>query len=307
MKLELRQLRYFVAVAEELNFTRAAERVFLSQPALSHQVRGLEETLGVKLLLRTSRRVELTDAGRDLLKLAKETLTNLEHGVAELRQKAGLERVRFRIGFTEYANYSSIPRIIERFREAHPDVLLEHQEGSTLEQLTALREGRLDAGFFLANMDENDEQLGAETLWSEPFVLALPEAHPLAANERVPMRALAGERLIVNSRTISPGTHDYILELCRRAGFEPELVVNEGPHIYTFSSMARLVASGVGVFLVVKTLSQIGFPGVVFRPLVDPEPAMDIVLSWRRGDESAYLKTLRALTRQEFKIDFYRE
>lgn len=300
MKLELRQLRYFVAVAEELNFTRAAKRVFLSQPALSHQVRGLEETLGVKLLLRTSRRVELTEAGCDLLKLAKETLALLEHGVAELRQKAGAEQARFRVGFTEYANYTPIPRIIERFSLEQPEVRLEHLEGSTLEQLTALREGRLDAGFFLANMDQNDPQLESETLWSEPFVLALLEAHPLATRETVPVRALEGERLIVNARSISPGTHDYILTLCRSAGFEPELVLNEGPHIYTFSSMARLVSSGVGVFMVVKTLAQVGFPGVVFRPLTDPEPKMDIVLCWQRGDTSEALKALVALTRQQF-------
>lgn len=298
MKLELRQLRYFVAVAEELNFTRAAERVFLTQPALSHQIRGLEETLGVKLFERSSRHVELTEAGRDLLKLAKETIETLDQGVADLRRKAGVERERFRIGFTEYANYSAIPQVVTHFAELHPDLLLEQREGSTLEQITALKEGSLDAGFFLATL--NDETLESLTLWSEPFVLALAETHPLAAREAVPVRALDGERLMVNAPTISPGTYEYIVDLCRRAGAVPKLILNEGPQIYTFSSMARLVASGVGVFMVVRTLAQLGFPGVVFRPLVEPEPTMDVVLSWRRGDDSEYLSTLVALARQEF-------
>lgn len=299
MKLELRQLRYFVAVAETLNFTRAAERVFLTQPALSHQIRRLEETLEVKLFRRSSRHVELTDAGQELLRLAKETLETLERGVAEIRRKAGAERGRFRIGFTEYANYSAIPQVVTRFAETHPDLLLEQREGSTLEQITALKAGDLDAGFFLATL--NDEALESVILWSEPFVLVLSETHPLARLESVPVRALDGERLMVNARSISPGTYDYILELCRRAGATPELVPNEGPQIYTFSSMARIVASGVGVFMVVRTLAQIGFPGVVFRPLIEPEPAMDVVLSWRRGESSEQLKTLITLARQMFR------
>ena len=301
MKLELRHLRYFVAVAEELNFTRAAERLFLSQPALSYQIRQLEEHLGLKLFERSSRHVHLTEAGRELLELAKKTLEQLEMGVAQLQQKASVERTHFRLGFTEYANYTAIPRVLERFAAAHPKMQLEHQEGSTLEQIGALKEGRLDAGFFLANLDEDNEALESLALWSEPFILALSEKHPLARLETVPVRALAGEKLIVNSRTISPSTHDYILSVCRYAGIEPELVINEGPHIYTFSSMARLVASGVGVFMVVRTLEPIGFPSVVFRPLVEPEPAMDIVLAWRRGDASAQLKSLIALTQQVLK------
>ncbi len=298
MKLELRQLRYFVAVAEELNFSRAAERVFLTQPALSHQVRRLEETLGLKLFARSSRHVELTDAGHELLALARETLERLDQGVTDIRRRAGVESARFRIGFTEYANYSAISQIVTRFAARHPDLRLEQREGSTLEQISALKEGTLDAGFFLATLQ--DDALEALPLWREPFVLALSETHPLARLEAIPVRALDGVQLMVNARTISPGTYDYIIETCRRAGATPKLIPNEGPQIYTFSSMARLVASGVGVFMVVKTLEQIGFPGVVFRSLIDPEPAMDVVLSWRRGNPLEALQSLIELTGEQY-------
>lgn len=299
MKLELRQLRYFVAVAEELNFTKAAARVFLSQPALSHQIRQLEEELSVKLFARTSRHVELTEPGRDLLDLAKGTLETLESGIAQLRRKAGVEGCLLRLGFTEYANYGLVPQIVQRFIAQHPGIRVEQIEGSTLEQITALREGHLDVGFFLATA--SDPELDTRLLWREPFMLALPESHPLAALEVVPFKALGGQRLIVNGRAQSPGMYNFISRLCHEAGAQPELVVNEGPHLYTFSGVSRLVASGVGAFLIVATLAKVGFPGVVFRPLADPEPLLDFVMSWRRNDPSADVRALIELTRMQVR------
>lgn len=290
MRLELRQLRYFVAVAEEKNFTRAARRVFVTQPALSHQIRRLEEDLGVKLLERSSRHVELTEAGRDLLALARQTLTGLERGVEELRRKAGVGRTVLRVALTEYGNYGPLPEAIRRFAERHPDVRLEQIEANTLAQQAELRAGRLDVGFYLET--SRDPDLSSEVLWREPLVLALPATHRLARLERIPFRLLDGEPLILNSRRHAPGMHDYILRLCREAGARPRVRENEGPQIYTFGGVARLVAEGAGLFPIVATLARVGFPGVAFRPLCDPEPSLPIVAAWRRDDPSPLVRGL---------------
>jgi DNA-binding transcriptional LysR family regulator len=299
--MELRQLRYFVAVAEELNFSRAAGRVYLSQPALSQQIRKLEEELGVELFHRKGRRVELTEAGQVLLEGARQTLVQIEQIVRRVREVSGAESSRLKVGFPEYANHTLVADILQAFQERYPDVKLEQHETfllqQTLWQVSELRNGELDVGFLLLPIDE--DALALERVLGIELVAALPEGHPLAAKKEVPMQALAGERLILFSRRFHPGCYDYIVGCCREAGFDPDVVQRNEPQLYSGATTYRMVASGAGVGIVAVPLVSASRPvGVVFRPLREPTPVLDLAVAWRRDDPSPNLLTFLEVVRQ---------
>ena len=305
--MELRHLRYFVAVAEELNFSRAAERVYLSQPALSQQIRKLEEELGVNLLYRTKRRVELTEAGRVLLEGSRPALVQIEQTARAARAAGGVEGSRLRVGFPEYANHTLVADILQAFRKRYPDVELEEHEmfllQQTSRQVSRLRSGALDVGFLLLPVD--DEALTLERVLGIELVAALPEDHPLAAREGVLMRELAGERLIMFPRRFHPNSYDYIMECCREAGFNPDVVQKNEPQLYSGATTYRMVSSGVGIGIVaVPVVSSTSRPvGVVFRPLREPTPVLNLAAAWRRGDTSpslqAFLDVVHEFVRQD--------
>jgi DNA-binding transcriptional LysR family regulator len=298
--MELRQLKYFVAVAEELNFGRAAERVYLTQPALSQQVRKLEEDLGVTLFRRTRRQVELTEAGQALLKGARRILVEIEQTVRTVREVGGAGSSRLRVGFPEYANHTPVAEILRTFEKRHPGVELEQHEWfllqHTLQLVGRLRNGELDVGFLLLPVD--DDALAYQHVLRIEIVAAIPEDHPLAAEKEVPLRALAGERLILFSRRFHPMHYDHIVECCREAGFVPNIVQKYEPQVYSGPTTYRMVASGAGIGIVVPPLVITSRPpGVVFRPLREPTPTLDLVAAWRRSDPSpnlqAFLKVVR--------------
>lgn len=299
--MELRQLRYFIAVAEELNFGRAAVRLYLSQPALSQQIGKLEGDLGVKLFHRTKRRVELTEAGQVLLKGARQALVQVEQTVRAAREAGGAESSRLKVGFPEYVNHTPVAEMLRAFRMRHPHVELEEHEMFLLQQtprqVNALRNGTLDIGFCLLPVE--DDALALERVLGIELVAALPEDHPLTAGKEVPMAALAGERLILFSRKFHPNSYDYIVACCKEAGFVPDVVERNEPQLYSGATTYRMVASGNGIAIVAAPLALVSRPsGVVFRPLREPTPTLDLVAAWRREDPSPNLKAFLELIRE---------
>lgn len=299
--MELRQLRYFVAVAEELNFSRAAGRMYLSQPALSQQIHKLERELGVWLFDRTNNRIGLTEAGETLLEGARRVLAQVEQTTRATREAGGADRSHLGVGFPEYANHTFVADILQAFQERRPSVDLEEHEmftlQETLQQIDGLKGGSLDAGFLLAPI--GDEELDSEHVLDIELVAAIPEKHPLAASDEVRMGDLAGERIILFSRRFHPYCYDYVVGCCREAGFEPDVVQRKEPQLYSGATTYRMVASGFGIAIVARPLvSPSRLPGVVFRSLQEPAPVLDLAVTWRKKDPSPTLQAFLEVVRE---------
>jgi DNA-binding transcriptional LysR family regulator len=290
--LELRHLRYFVAVAEELHFGRAAARLHMAQPPLSRQIQQLEAEVGVPLFERTKRRVQLTSAGRVFLAEARATLAQAERAVEEARRAGRGEIGQLTVGFIGAASYSVLPRVLQAFRAAFPDVELVFHEMTTDDQLRALREGRLALGFVRPPVA--DPVLAAETILREPLLAALPEGHALARQDTVALGALAGERFVLFPRPLAPDLYDQILQLCQSAGFQPA-VAQEAVQMQT---VVRLVAAGTGVALVPASVQQLHQAGVAYRPLHDATAEVQMAVAWRRADPSAAVRHFLRVTQE---------
>jgi DNA-binding transcriptional LysR family regulator len=299
--MELRQLKYFVAVAEESNFSRAAGRMYLSQPALSQQIRKLERELGVVLFHRTKSYVELTEAGRTLLEGARRALVLVEQAAREAREVGGAEARHLKVGFPEYANHTPVADALQTFRRRYPYVELEEHETftlqETLQQIEKLHHGMLDVGFMLK--PEEDSVLEQEHVLNIELVAALPEGHPLADADEIPLKDLSDEHLILFSRSFHPRSYDYVVACCRRAGFEPKVVQRKEPQLYSGATTYRMVASGIGVGIVARpVVSGYRQYDVVFKPLKDPAPALQLVAAWRHDDTSFNLRSFLEVVRE---------
>lgn len=272
--MEFRHIRYFLAAAEELHFTRAALKLNVAQPALSQQIKQLEDELGTQLFHRLTRGVELTDAGLAFLPFARSSLLSAEQGVTAARRAAKGELGHLRIGFTSSASFNPLVRsAIGRFRDGYPDIDLELQEQATTVLLKSLRDGRLQLAFARPADDEitglRSTPLPDEELWA-----ALPENHRFAEKEYVNLRQLSQERFIVYPRTNGRHLYDAIIAACSKAGFSPR-VVQEAPQL---SSTINLVASGVGIALVPASMRHISAPGVAYRRLEKLAPIASMKL-----------------------------
>ena len=299
--MELRHLRYFVAVAEELNFSRAAGRMYLSQPALSQQIRKLEQELGVLLFYRTKNHVALTEPGRALLQGARRVLVLVEQTAREVREVGGAEARHLRVGFPEYANHTPVADALQTFRRRHPCVELEEHETftlqETLQQLDKLHRGALDVGFMLRPAE--DEAIEVEQVLDIELVAALPRGHPLAGRDVLSMRELSEERLILFSRGFHPRSYDYVIACCREAGFEPKVVQRKEPQLYSGAATYRMVASGIGVGIVARPVVSGDRPhDVIFKPLQDPAPVLELVAAWRRDCPSSNLQSFLEIIRE---------
>jgi DNA-binding transcriptional LysR family regulator len=294
--MELRHLRYFVAVAEEGHVTRAAERLGIQQPPLSQQIHALERELDVQLFRRKPRGVELTPAGRALLDEARAILARTDEAVAATKRAAQGEAGRIGIGFTSSASFHPfVPRVIRAFREAHPLVALVLEESGTTELVAALRAQTIDAAFVRSPVGESDD-LFVRPLFDEPMVAALPSGHVLsAASAALPLAALAGETFILYRRPVGPGLHDAIIAACDRAGFSPR-IGQEAPRML---STLSLVAAGLGVTVVPASMSRLEAEGVAYRPL---DPAAELTaplnLAYRRDEISAAVRRFVALVQR---------
>lgn len=282
--MELRQLRYFVAVAEERSFGRAARRLRLSQPPLSMQIKGLEEELGVKLLERSTRRVALTDAGRAFLEKAREILDGVEEARAEAGgADAGL-RGRLEVGFISSATLSLLPQAIRLFRERFAGVELELKELTSAQQVEALYEGEILAG--LVRLPLRAAGIRFEPVLEEPLVVALPSGHHLEKLERVPLEAVVDLPLIFFTRQLIPGFHAQIVELFGRVGAFPN-VVQHAVHLQT---IVGLVASGLGIALLPGSAERVRREGVVYRPLDADDATSWLGLAWVEGNDLLLVK-----------------
>jgi DNA-binding transcriptional LysR family regulator len=277
--MELRHLRYFVTVAEELHFGRAARRLHLSQPPLSMQIKALEEEIGAPLLLRTQRRVELTAAGAAFLKEAREILARVPAATEAARRAARGETGELVVGFVSIADYNVLPLALREFSHASPGIRLTLREATTDVQLRELAEERIDVGFLLAPV--SDERLQVLPLMSERLVAALPERHPAARGSGpVSLKRLADASFILFPRHMAPRLHDNVVSCCAAAGFTPR-VEQEAVQMQTIVS---LVSAGLGVALIPESLRHLGRTGVVYRPLRERTPLTEIVLAWRARD-----------------------
>ncbi|MBD2020890.1 LysR family transcriptional regulator [Leptolyngbya sp. FACHB-36] len=274
--MELRHLHYFIAVAEELNFSRAADRLHMAQPPLSQQIRQLEQELGFQVFHRTKRRVQLTEAGQAFLVEARQVLQHLDQAVQTGRQASRGEVGQLAIGFVSSTAYNILPPILQSFRRQVPDVTLELRELTTREQLQALLEGKLDIGFVRPPVEE--PELATAVIFREPLMVALPEFHALQKRAKVPVRSLSNEPFILFPRAIAPGLYDPIISLCLQAGFSPR-VVQEAIQMQTIVS---LVAAEMGVAIVPLSLRNLQRQGVIYKPLQESTPMVEIVMIWRK-------------------------
>jgi DNA-binding transcriptional LysR family regulator len=295
--MDLRHLRYFVVLAEELHFGRAAKRLGISQPPLSQQIRDLEAEIGATLLERTSRRTRLTEAGRLFLREARKTLSQAERSGEIARRAQRGEIGELNIGFTPSAPLTPKFRTtIHTFGAAYPAVRLTFHELSTRQQSEALMTGSLDIGF-LRTAGERPllpDALSVAATAREELVAFLPRDHPMArghAGARIPIAGLADDPLLLFSREIGGNTYEQVLGLCRRAGFAPKL----GQEAREAVTLLGLVAAGLGVTVLASSYRQIRYDGVVMRRLARPVPIAATWLSHNRDNDSPLIHAFLAI------------
>ncbi|KVT71835.1 LysR family transcriptional regulator [Burkholderia ubonensis] len=289
--MELRQLRYFIAVAEEMNITRAAERLHMTQPPLSRQLQAIEDEIGLPLFERGARPLKLTEAGRVFYAQAKRLVDQADE-LGPLTRRLAQMSERIVIGFVPSTLYGALPDVIRAFRETRPDVELSLIEMFTLEQLGALKGGRIDVGFGRLRFD--DDQLVREALIEEKLIAALPAGHPLADPRRpLALADVANETLIVYPSTPRPSFADQQLSALRDGGLAPA-----GVHeVRELQTALGLVAAEVGVSLVPESVEGVRVKGVVYRRLPEPVATSPIIMSRRVHDESPATVAFCAIAR----------
>jgi DNA-binding transcriptional LysR family regulator len=272
--VELRHLRYFAALAEELHFGRAARRLSITQPPLSFNIRRLEEELGARLLDRDSKRVALTPAGAAFLAEARHILAQVERARELTRAVAGGRVGRLEVGFTGSMVYRGVPEMVSAFSAGHPGIEVALRELSTIEQIDALAHGRLDAGF--VNDVAIPQGLDGEPLVEEPFVCCLPETHPAARLPVIELRSLAREPFVMFARDVSPANYDRVISVCAEAGFQPDTRFAARQWL----TIAALVASGLGVALVPESIARTKVAGACFVPIREKHARSNAFCLW---------------------------
>ncbi len=282
-----------MAVAEELHFGRAAERVHIAQPPLSQQILLLESEIGVKLLERTKRRVRLTHAGKVFLEEARRILDLSDQAVQAAQRADRGEIGRLVVAFVASGTYIFVPSVLRGFRERFPDVQLILKEMTTDQQLDALRESVIHVGFLRQPI--RNEALTIETVLREPFMVAMPSDHHLANVEGVELEALADEPFVMFSRQQGATFHDQIMSACAKAGFSPK-VAQEAMQIPT---VLGLVSVGIGVALTPASVRNLRMTGVTYKPLIGVAQTTELAMAWRRDDDSpvsmAFLQVARKM------------
>ncbi|ABA20448.1 transcriptional regulator, LysR family [Trichormus variabilis ATCC 29413] len=291
--MELRHLRYFVTLAEELHFGKAAERLHIAQPPLSQQIRQLEIELGFDLFHRTKRTVRLTEAGQVFLGEVQQILQQLQQAIQLGQTSSRGEVGQLIVGFVSSAAYNILPIILRNFRACTPAVKLELHEMTTDQQLEWLREGGIDIGFIRPPVEENI--FNWETIFQESLMVALPETHLLANQFNIPLTSLGNESFILFPRKIAPGLYDLIISLCQQAGFSPH-VAQEAIQMQTTVS---LVAADMGIAIVPASLQNLQRTGVVYKNIQEATAKVALAMTWRKNETSPtlqrFLHTVRAL------------
>ncbi len=290
--MEFRHLRCFVALAEELHFGRAAQRLAITQPPLSLNIQQLEASVGARLFERNSRGVSLTAAGDAFLPKATALLEQAAQAAREAREVGQGLAGQLQIGFAGTVLYRGLPQVLRDFGAVHPKLRLALRELSSSEQLVELVHDRLDLGFVhTTRVPAGFSQI---LVSSQPFVACLPSAHPLAGEAALPLARLQSEAFAVVMRAVSPDYHDRILAACADAGFEPALAFE----LRHWLSVVSVIAQGLGVGLVPAALQQAGLPGVAFVPLAQSLQPYDTHCLWRNGRDQSALGAFLAAVRQ---------
>lgn len=258
--IELRHLRYFIALAEDLSFTRAAARLHIAQPALSQQIRQLEQRIGATLLLRTPR-VSLTPAGAELAAAARHTLAHVQQAAETARRVAVGSRAVIHVGLASSAALTRIPAIVKRFMDTHPDAEVRLREMHSAEQVEALKQGALDVAILREAV--TDATFASHELLREPPSLIVSASHRLARVRRLDLSQCASEPFILFARRTAPTLFDQIINVCRESGFAPR-IVHQAEEWHTIAS---LVAAGLGISIGPYGVGGLGIQGMVVRPL----------------------------------------
>ncbi len=291
--IELRHLRYFIAVAEELNFSRAAERLHISQPPLSQQIQALEAELGLQLFERKKRPLQLTAAGQVFLAEARLVFPQLERAITSAQKVSRGEIGRLVVGTNSSVANSVLPDILQIFHPLFPEVILVLREVSSSEQVNLLRDRYIDIAFErLPNTNLNDTALNFLSILQEPLIVALPEKHPLAAQFQIPLIALADEPFVLPPTDLVP-SYSQIISLCQQVGFSPK-VVQQATWMVTVLS---LVAGGVGVTLLPANAQSLQRKGVVYRAIQGENLTLELAVVWRRDDSSVVLREFLEVTK----------
>ncbi len=293
--MELRHLRYFVAVAEELHFTRAAEKLHIGQPPLSQQIQALEAELGVALFARSRRKVALTPAGERFLQRARNILQQAADAAEDARRAARGEVGELVIGFTPSLPFTSfLPRLIYRFRQRYPDVRLNLLEMMTVQQMAAVADGTLDIGMVRSTDMQVPDNVVLRHLADDPMLVALRDDHPLAGQTAIGLAQLAQEPFVMYPESAGTGIYRQVLRLCDLAGFVPEVVqeAREG------TTLIGLVAAGLGVSILPAPLSCVKVEGVCYLPLTDAGAMTSASLATRAQNTSPLVANFVALLEQ---------
>lgn len=283
--IETRLLVQFIAVAEELHFNRAAQRLHMAQPPLSQAIRRLEQEMGVSLFERTNRSVSLTPAGEDFLESAREVLRILDAGVDKSRRVSQGIEGHLTLTFINITQYGPLLRALRNFRAAFPAVSFTMNEATTQEQVDALEQGRADLGF-MRPPGRTSPGLRFNAILREPVMIALPAEHRLAGCESIPLAALQCDHFVSAPRHLGQGFHDQLVQLCEAAGFTPH-IAQQARQLQT---LVALVASGFGVALLPASLAQEPRKDVIFRPLEVDAPAelqhVELLMGWNEHSPS---------------------
>ena len=294
--MDLRHLRYFVAVAEELNFTRAAERLHMAQPPLSTQIRALEEEIGAQLFVRDKRRVFLTPAGQELLERARTILQATLHAKTAARHAAEGVIGRLALAYTASSMFTErLPGAIRRFVGAHPHVELTLHEMASLDQLYALHERTLDVGILRKPDVSPPDGVSIESWYRTPLVAAMPKDHPLARGAGIRIKDLRDEPLITYPRDAGIGLYWPIMQLCADAGFRPHIVREAREP----SVMIGLVSAGIGIALVPSDTQCIRLAGVAYQRITNKDAVSTLYLAHRPGTSNDHVRRLLATLRSK--------
>ncbi|MES2069769.1 MAG: LysR substrate-binding domain-containing protein [Pseudomonadota bacterium] len=290
--MELRHLRYFVTVAEELHFTRAAERLHIGQPPLSQQIQALEQELGVQLLERSKRWVRLTPAGKSFLDDARKILVLAEQASQSARRASRGEIGELRIGFTPSTPFTEIfPAVINQFRTRFPQVTLSLRELPTMRQLEALEERQLDLGFIRPTEVEVGKSISLNILSDDPLLLVMPVHHRLAKRKSIPFSELAAESFVMYPHHAGTGLSRQVQRLCREAGFEPKIV----QEAQEASTIIGLVAAGCGISILPESFRNVQLSGVTYRPLAGTTSRTTLMLANLASDNNPLIAAFLGL------------
>ncbi|SFJ69651.1 LysR family transcriptional regulator [Thermoflavimicrobium dichotomicum] len=281
--MELRHLRYFIAVAEELHYGRAAKRLHIAQPPLSQQIQQLEEELGVQLLKRNNRQVELTYTGKVFYEHAKSILEQVDEAVRATHRAHRCEIGWIEIGYCELAINMFLPTLLKRFKTSYPNIDLVLHEMSPDQQITSLHKKRIDIAFI--SQPITDPHLECKKIANEKLVVALSEHHPLSSKKRINLNLLVNEPIILLEQSKNPYFHDQIIHAFHAAGVYPKI----SQYTSSFQAVLHLVSANLGISLIPASL-QSNQRGIIFLNICEPVPFIDFYVTWRKHDDSQLIQ-----------------